>query len=88
MPVLAVRRESPGRSHSTGNVHGGLLEITPAPVYSLLVASGAVSASWLPGKLHDDRPVTMLQPVDFEGEPSGRLRLVRLRPVDESEDHW
>lgn len=34
------------------------------------------------------RPASMMQPVTFNDDPDGYARVVRLRPVDEAEDHW
>jgi hypothetical protein len=86
MPVLVPARRSASLGRSLAS-SSGLVVTGRAPVYSLLVPSGAASESWLP-RQPDHRPKTMLQPVSFGDEPTGQLRLVRLRPVDESEDHW
>ena len=60
-----------------------------AITYVLHVPSGAV-LGWLRGGtfLEERRPRTMLQAVTFGVEKDERLRVVRLRPVDESEDDW
>ena len=62
--------------------------------YYLLPPSGALKASSLFGYVqytvlqHPARPASMMQPVTFNDDPGGYARVVRLRPVDESEDVW
>jgi hypothetical protein len=36
----------------------------------------------------DSRPPSMLQPCTFDDSTDDRLKVVRMRPVDESEDTW
>ena len=91
MPVL--ERDITGRPER--DFHGGVVSEVGTATYFLLVPSGA-APGWLgpsasqrerhSGLRH--RPQTMLQPVTFDDTPDDRLRVVRLHPVDESEDHW
>ncbi len=55
---------------------------------SLLSNLSGGRAIWYGEVLSFPLPKTMLQSVSFDDEPDDRLNVVRLRPVDESEDNW
>jgi hypothetical protein len=89
MPVLIDRGVTV--SHPEDDPHIGIQPET-SMTYVLIVPSGA-TPDWLAPSVsrhgqRAERPRTMLQPVTFDDERDDRLRIVRLRPVDESEDNW
>lgn len=63
--------------------------------YYVLPPSGGLKTSSSPlgylqytAQITIARPASMMQPVTFNDDPDGYVRVVRLRPVDESEDSW
>ena len=49
---------------------------------------GWLGEATLDEQYREPRPRTMLQAVTFADESDDHLEKVRLRAVDESEDHW
>jgi hypothetical protein len=85
MPVLVDEE----RAHSVDHALATDIALAlSAAKYSLVNRLSGGGVGWYGEALRVHLPETMLQPVSFDDEPDDRLNVVRLRPVDETEDHW
>jgi hypothetical protein len=90
MPILIQAQHRPLRHERSSHLdfpgeNAGYYVVPPSGVLKGPTLFGYVNYA---AQTQVIRPASMLQAVSFNDDPDGRARVVRLRPVDESEDSW